>query len=121
MARKNREFSETEKEIYRLGFLNGESQLRQANNVIRTVNSHLMDELQRLDIEKPVLGDPNHITITFKGSVLTRIIKELQKKPITDKGSYYAKKLQKHINKHEKRQRIAAARIQEGLQEALNK
>lgn len=44
------------KEAYRLGFQNGESQLKETIEKIRQCNKHLLDELTRLDRHKPVMG-----------------------------------------------------------------
>jgi len=116
-----KQFTAREKEIYRLGFLNGETQLQVTINNIKATNRHLMDELLRLDFEKPVKGDPNHITITFRVINLKGIIKELGSKIPTISRYHYAALFRRLIKKEEAKQRIAAARIESGLQEALNK
>ena len=113
---KNRKFTERETEIYRLGFRNGENQLQQTINCILKTNSNLMEELLRLDLHKPVMGDPRHITITLRALVFRNMARALRTKKTTQEQlTHYSKVIRKHIAKYDEQQRIIAAKIEKNL------
>jgi hypothetical protein len=112
---KNRRFTENEKIVYRLGFLAGEAQLQQAINVVKATNSNLVDELLRLDFEKPVLGDPKHVTITFREVILKKFIKNLRDENMSlQQRKDYASMLQAYVRQNEKQQKLIAEKIRKG-------
>ena len=117
--KKNREFTENEKEIYRLGYLNAESRLQRSIDNIKATNRHLMDEVLRLDLDKPVVGDPKHITITVTVMFIEKTIKVLRSKLLKKTGQHYAAALQKHLNNYKEEQRKFAERIEKGLIQSL--
>lgn len=49
----NRKVTEENRNWYKLGFLNGEDQLKETINKLRVAYGHLFDELTRLDEERP--------------------------------------------------------------------
>ena len=115
------DLTEDFKNVWKAGYLEGESQLRKTINLVKATNSNLMDELLRLDFEKPVVDDPYHITITFRISILKKFVKILHSKRTTlFQRIHYAQMLQNHIKEHEKRQQLIAENIAKGLKNAEN-
>jgi predicted double-glycine peptidase len=110
------EFTQREKDIYKLGFRNGEAQLQQTINCIKATHSNLMDELLRLDLDKPVLGDPKHITITLKATVFRKMAKALMTRKTTLSQLYhYGRAFQRQIDKHDDNQQVLTKDILKNL------
>ena len=120
---KKRKFTNTEKAIFSLGFMEGENQLITSINKLKAINRHLADELTRLDIEKPVLADPHHITMTIPVKTMVNIIKVMAPsgRASDNKRYYYVKILKQYLEKHTKEQEKATKRLHDDLQDALKK
>ncbi len=93
---KNRKYTESDKNWYKLGFMDGENQLRRTMEVLKTTNVRLYDELCRLDKDSPVVG----VLLPF--SVVERLVKQL-KKPINHPhlARKFKKMLEEAVYQHE--------------------
>lgn len=113
--RKKRKFTDREKDIYSLGFRNGVNQLQITINKLKVVHHDLVDELLRLDIHNPVIGDPKQITITLKLFVFKGLIKSMGKGASCNQRYGYMKKLKRVLFEHEVKQKVYTENIKKGL------
>ena len=70
---KDRKVTESDRQWYRLGYLNGQSQLQQTLEVLQTSISYLASELARLDRDEPRVG------VLLNYEMVDRVIKGLRK------------------------------------------
>ncbi len=84
--KKDRKISPTDRAFYKLGFQDGEQQLKKTLNVLTTTNRELWDELVRLDKTDPIEDE-----ILIPTKMVERIIRAL-KKPLSN--FYLAGKIQ---------------------------
>lgn len=115
MAKINRKFTEREKDIYSLGFRNGANQLQITINKLKVVHHDLVDELLRLDIHNPIIGNPKQITITMKLFVFKGLIESMRKGATYDRRYNYSKILKRILFEHEKKQKAYTENIKKGL------
>lgn len=113
--RKTKEFTEREKDIYSLGFRNGANQLQITINNLKVVHNDLLEELLRLDIHNPVIGDPNQITITMKLFSFKNLIHSLGRGEPYSQRQWFAKLLTRFLREHEKKQKAYIENIEKGL------
>ena len=80
---KDRKITETDRYWYKLGFMNGESQLTRTVEKLRAAFGHLFDELTRLDRDDPRVG----VLLDYKAvdQIITALRKPTKNFPLANK------------------------------------